>query len=70
MPMPKKWFSSNERREAKMSAKHQNEYKEDVQVWKFTRTTRNGKTRGFYVGTYVPVVLQRKNIALEEIDYR
>jgi len=62
MANTKKWFESNERTAAKKTAKSLK-----VDAWKFTKSTKAGKSAGFYVGTTVPKLLNKPSITLEKI---
>ena len=62
MDMDTRWFASDERVEAKRSAK-----KKKARVWKYIISTRNGKQIGYYVGAAIPKVLIERNAAVENV---
>lgn len=62
MAMVKRWFENNERTQAKKEAKAQG-----VKAWMFTKSTRAGKKKGFYVGPSLPKILQKITGTTEQI---
>ena len=62
MANTKKWFESNERSVAKRVAKQLK-----VDAWKYTKSTRAGKSAGFYVGAAIPKLLEKPSITVEKI---
>lgn len=62
MANTKKWFESNERSVAKRTAKQMG-----VDAWKYTKSTRAGKSAGFYVGSTIPKMLTKPSVTVEKI---
>lgn len=62
MVMDTRWFASDERIEAKRSAR-----KKKAKVWKYIISTRNGKRIGYYVGAAIPKVLIQRNATVETV---
>jgi hypothetical protein len=62
MAMVKRWFEANERTLAKREAKAQG-----VKAWVFTKSTREGKKKGFYVGPALPKILKKYEDTVEQV---
>lgn len=62
MAMVKRWFAANERVMAKKEAKAQG-----AKVWLYTKSTRDGKKKGFYVGPSLPKILKKNEEAVTQV---